>query len=612
MYILLPAAPLPSASPRDVCVQNFLPADPMVSLNGSSSFPHLRVLADVPTPPHDLRKHEEEGPDETWHLISIFGERSKTSVVLERRSFILVPPSTLPPSFTPYSPASAPDQRSPTYEDNGSRYNHPVAPHHPIPPHRRQNHTKMDKKVSTIDPNHHYADMQEIAMRPKNELYGSTEGTSTGEVSEAAVIDFGTEQHDMLATSGSDQPQRSDRNDEYNGQPRVHTLTTVGEKNTKKKKSNKRMKPSSDSAESDYYMPVYSPEMAASSVRTTATDPRRILLMKQLAQVEANLAADEEKLTNLQNEQKKMDTSRALMFTELRARREEKHEEWEILRRTKKLGKKAFRNSKPYKVFHQLDSMIGRMIEIGSQIGNSVGSLNPDADKHPNADKHHNGEKDPIIPTATFWRCCYERPNEISLVHRSLTLVLGFILFLRYHVDLICYPDVGRPGPTEPGKVGLVGIYSYLKKPRHQCRSDEQRQVTAIVYGGRKWTNSQTCAFAILLSAALQPIVLQHSSGHPTPHHNTAPTEMKREGKIEMKGKRKRAEKEQKTERKLRENDFSLQRNRPDMITETLRCPPHKGVPGNEKSDEWPRLAAEEPTAEILAAGGGEKNSKRT
>ncbi|KAF8054379.1 hypothetical protein FPV67DRAFT_1460867 [Lyophyllum atratum] len=252
----------------------------------------------------------------------------------------------------------------------------------------------MEQKVSTIDPNLHYADMQEIGIHPWNEQHGSSEETSTMEVRDHAHSDFGTERLDMVASSRAAQSQESESNDEEAAQPRAHTLTTVEEKNTVEKKSNKRMNPSPDSAESEYYTSVGSPEMAASSLRTTAADPRRILLMKQLAQVEANLAADEEKLANLRNEQKKMDASRALMFTELRARREEKHEEWETLRRKKKLGKRAFQNSKPHKVFHRLDSMIRRMIEIGSQIGNSVGSLNPDADKHPN------GDKDPIFPTA--------------------------------------------------------------------------------------------------------------------------------------------------------------------------------------------------------------------
>ena len=41
-----------------------------------------------------------------------------------------------------------------------------------------------------------------------------------------------------------------------------------------------------------------------------------------------------------------------------------------------------------------------------------------------------------------------------------------------------------------------------------------------------------------------------------------------------------------------------MRRARPDITNEIRRCPPHKGVTGNEKADEWAKLAAEEPDAQ--------------
>jgi len=50
-----------------------------------------------------------------------------------------------------------------------------------------------------------------------------------------------------------------------------------------------------------------------------------------------------------------------------------------------------------------------------------------------------------------------------------------------------------------------------------------------------------------------------------------------------------------------REHIAALRSARPDITIEIRWCPAHKGVPGNEKADEWAKLAAEK-----LDARGGE------
>jgi len=41
----------------------------------------------------------------------------------------------------------------------------------------------------------------------------------------------------------------------------------------------------------------------------------------------------------------------------------------------------------------------------------------------------------------------------------------------------------------------------------------------------------------------------------------------------------------------------ALRNSRPDIAIEVRSCPAHEGVEGNEKADEWAKLAADEPDA---------------
>jgi len=49
-----------------------------------------------------------------------------------------------------------------------------------------------------------------------------------------------------------------------------------------------------------------------------------------------------------------------------------------------------------------------------------------------------------------------------------------------------------------------------------------------------------------------------------------------------------------------RKHIAALRRARPDITIEIRLCLAHKGVPGNEKAEEWAKLAAEEPDACVV------------
>ena len=49
-----------------------------------------------------------------------------------------------------------------------------------------------------------------------------------------------------------------------------------------------------------------------------------------------------------------------------------------------------------------------------------------------------------------------------------------------------------------------------------------------------------------------------------------------------------------------RKHVTALRRAKQDITIEIRRCPAHKGVPGNERADEWAKLAAEKPDARVM------------
>jgi len=49
-----------------------------------------------------------------------------------------------------------------------------------------------------------------------------------------------------------------------------------------------------------------------------------------------------------------------------------------------------------------------------------------------------------------------------------------------------------------------------------------------------------------------------------------------------------------------RKHIAALRRARPGIIIEIRWCPVHKGIAGNEKADEWAKIAAEEPDTRMV------------
>jgi len=64
-----------------------------------------------------------------------------------------------------------------------------------------------------------------------------------------------------------------------------------------------------------------------------------------------------------------------------------------------------------------------------------------------------------------------------------------------------------------------------------------------------------------------------------------------------------------------RKHVATLRRARPAIIIEIRWCPAHKGIAGNEKADEWAKIAAEEPDARggcgLLGSGRGTHDAPR-